>query len=208
MVQLQLTLINFHQMQWLFFWSWTYMCIFCIAQTMPFLWGAFLKCGKHNLQHLYSNSLFGVGSLVYLRRLQIKSEIFQKQPFDVVYTFVGFLEVLERKAQGHPFENVPSLLPSSPWLGPYPPPGELIDCISLVLERKWGCTEYDKIFHLCSTQTRCCSSWRCIDSTIWIRDHRHAKRLEWRATVLPGVSTEDLTRQVWSFCCGSFFSLT
>ncbi|MCO5608325.1 hypothetical protein L7F22_062531 [Adiantum nelumboides] len=34
----------------------------------------------------------------------------------------GFLEVLERKAQGHPFENVPSLLPCSPWLGLYPPP--------------------------------------------------------------------------------------
>lgn len=39
----------------------------------------------------------------------------------------GFLEVLERKAQGHPFENVPSLLPSSPWLGPYPPPAHRRD---------------------------------------------------------------------------------
>lgn len=39
----------------------------------------------------------------------------------------GFLEVLERKAQGHPFENVPSLLPSSPWLGPYPPPAHKRD---------------------------------------------------------------------------------
>ncbi|KAH9321375.1 hypothetical protein KI387_016014 [Taxus chinensis] len=33
----------------------------------------------------------------------------------------GFREVLERKASGHPFENVPSLLPLSPWLGVYPP---------------------------------------------------------------------------------------
>ncbi|KAI5068426.1 hypothetical protein GOP47_0016771 [Adiantum capillus-veneris] len=39
----------------------------------------------------------------------------------------GFLEVLERKAQGHPFENVPSLLPCSPWLGLYPPPAHKRD---------------------------------------------------------------------------------
>eukprot|EP00250_Pteridium_aquilinum_P016315 c23046_g1_i1 orf=399-4781(+) len=39
----------------------------------------------------------------------------------------GFLEVLERKAQGHPFENVPSLLPSSPWLGKFPPPAHKRD---------------------------------------------------------------------------------
>ena len=36
----------------------------------------------------------------------------------------GFMEVLERKSQGHPFENVPTLLPVNPWLAPYPPPGE------------------------------------------------------------------------------------
>ncbi|KAL3680571.1 hypothetical protein R1sor_023527 [Riccia sorocarpa] len=34
----------------------------------------------------------------------------------------GFAEVLERKAAGHPFENVPVLLPPNPWLGVYPPP--------------------------------------------------------------------------------------
>ncbi|KAH7444315.1 hypothetical protein KP509_02G073000 [Ceratopteris richardii] len=39
----------------------------------------------------------------------------------------GFIEVLERKAQGHPFENVPSLLPCNPWLGPYPPPAHKRD---------------------------------------------------------------------------------
>lgn len=39
----------------------------------------------------------------------------------------GFVEVLERKAQGHPFENVPALLPLNPWLGPYPPPSHKRD---------------------------------------------------------------------------------
>jgi hypothetical protein len=38
--------------------------------------------------------------------------------------FVGFLEVLERRASGHPFENVPSLLPLNPWLGVHPAPGK------------------------------------------------------------------------------------
>ena len=33
-----------------------------------------------------------------------------------------FHEVLERRASGNPFENVPSLLPVNPWLGIYPPP--------------------------------------------------------------------------------------
>ncbi|KAH9555476.1 hypothetical protein CY35_08G115300 [Sphagnum magellanicum] len=34
----------------------------------------------------------------------------------------GFAETLERKASGHPFENVPVLLPPNSWLGPYPTP--------------------------------------------------------------------------------------
>ena len=54
-----------------------------------------------------------------------------------MHTFIiyaGFLEVLECKAQGHPFENVPSLLPINPWLAPYPPPGEFPYCILKALE--------------------------------------------------------------------------
>ena len=39
----------------------------------------------------------------------------------------GFHEVLERRASGHPFENVPSLLPLNPWLGVHPPPGHRRD---------------------------------------------------------------------------------
>ncbi|CAM6110974.1 unnamed protein product [Calypogeia fissa] len=39
----------------------------------------------------------------------------------------GFAEVLERKAAGHPFENVPVLLPPNPWLGAYPPPSHKRD---------------------------------------------------------------------------------
>lgn len=39
----------------------------------------------------------------------------------------GFLEVLERRASGHPFENVPSLLPLNPWLGVHPAPAHRRD---------------------------------------------------------------------------------
>lgn len=39
----------------------------------------------------------------------------------------GFREVLERRASGHPFENVPSLLPLNPWLGVHPPPAHRRD---------------------------------------------------------------------------------
>ncbi|KAG6557739.1 hypothetical protein Mapa_000505 [Marchantia paleacea] len=39
----------------------------------------------------------------------------------------GFAEVLERKAAGHPFQNVPVLLPPNPWLGAYPPPAHKRD---------------------------------------------------------------------------------
>ncbi|KAG0576037.1 hypothetical protein KC19_5G050100 [Ceratodon purpureus] len=34
----------------------------------------------------------------------------------------GFAEILNKKAAGHPFENVPVLLPPNAWLGPYPTP--------------------------------------------------------------------------------------
>ena len=53
-------------------------------------------------------------------------------------TYAGFLEVLECKAQGHPFENVPSLLPINPWLAPYPPPGEC----QLLYFKSFGLWEY------------------------------------------------------------------
>jgi len=39
--------------------------------------------------------------------------------------FSGFAEILDKKSAGHPFENVPVLLPPNAWLGPHPTPREL-----------------------------------------------------------------------------------
>jgi hypothetical protein len=36
--------------------------------------------------------------------------------------FLGFADILEKKSAGHPFENVPVLLPPISWLGPHPTP--------------------------------------------------------------------------------------
>ncbi|KAK2637058.1 hypothetical protein Ddye_031850 [Dipteronia dyeriana] len=38
----------------------------------------------------------------------------------------AFREILERKANAHPFENVQSLLPPNSWLGLYPVPGKIL----------------------------------------------------------------------------------
>ncbi len=103
----------------------------------------------------------------------------------------GFAETLERKASGHPFENVPVLLPPNSWLGPYPTPCKS-DKTFVRLE-----VNNTSAFEACRTILLICHSWWIISSDwplwwwIWcwclygvclwqyIRETLHEQRMLW-----------------------------
>ncbi|KAK8914116.1 Clustered mitochondria protein [Platanthera zijinensis] len=86
---------------------------FCISGTTK---GFYVNSSSGNLlDPKIAKSAYEASTLVGL--LQKISSKFKK----------GFREVLERKALGHPFENVQSLLPPNTWLGVHPIPDHFRD---------------------------------------------------------------------------------